>query len=135
MAHDLRGFPSSVSIAPREYNVTLVAATVCVISRCHARLMSRPATLHCTISLVPKSQSDAHPVGAGRAPPDPLAEPADRPNPTMILTVRSSIFFCPVASSLPSTYAMGPECSCFDVAPSCRFSGRTLSVLRTPWAI
>ncbi|KAL8431852.1 hypothetical protein ACSSS7_004981 [Eimeria intestinalis] len=45
-----------------------------------------PAILHCTVSLVPKSEAEAHPVGAGRAAPDPLSEPTDRPSPNMMLT-------------------------------------------------
>ncbi|KAL8454457.1 hypothetical protein Emed_000178 [Eimeria media] len=50
------------------------------------RRMGVPAVLHCTVSLVPKSEAEAHPVGAGRAAPDPLAEPTDRPSPNMMLT-------------------------------------------------
>ncbi|KAL8269292.1 hypothetical protein Esti_006782 [Eimeria stiedai] len=45
-----------------------------------------PAILHCTVSLVPTSEAEAHPVGLGRAAPDPLAEPTDRPSPNMMLT-------------------------------------------------
>ncbi|KAL8441926.1 hypothetical protein Emag_006804 [Eimeria magna] len=50
------------------------------------RRMGVPAILHCTVSLVPKSEAEAHPVGVGRAAPDPLAEPTDRPSPNMMLT-------------------------------------------------
>ncbi|CDJ50656.1 C2 domain-containing protein, putative [Eimeria brunetti] len=49
-------------------------------------LLSGATTLHCTVSLLPKQEADAQPVGAGRAAPEPLAEPTDRPSPNMILT-------------------------------------------------
>ncbi|CDI74310.1 C2 domain containing protein, related [Eimeria praecox] len=49
-------------------------------------LLSGPTTLHCTVALLPKKEADAQPVGAGRAAPEPLAEPTDRPSPNMMLT-------------------------------------------------
>ncbi|CDJ31452.1 C2 domain-containing protein, putative [Eimeria mitis] len=49
-------------------------------------LLSGPTTLHCTVALLHKKEADAQPVGPGRAAPEPLAEPTDRPSPNMMLT-------------------------------------------------
>ncbi|KAL8427755.1 hypothetical protein Efla_004087 [Eimeria flavescens] len=54
----------------------------------------RPATLHCTVALVPKNEADARPVGFGRAAPEPLAEPTDRPSPNMMFTGNLNGMLC-----------------------------------------
>ncbi|PFH31705.1 C2 domain-containing protein [Besnoitia besnoiti] len=45
-----------------------------------------PAHLHCTVSLVPKDVAERHPAGQGRAGPDALPEPTDRPSPNLMFT-------------------------------------------------